>query len=150
MALPVKERIRKRKTIKDVYLDRNFREYSDENYVLLRVSIGVNLSDFKEGECLILHKEGTSSGIKSTLNSFEGDDSIILEVFPPNLPTELESYYDEPLLLDKDLVDLREHVFYKFLAELKFEPLSAGRSQPAHDTRCEHLAGCPRTTLCNM
>ena len=122
MALPVKERIRKRKTIKDVYLDRNFREYSDENYVLLRVSIGVNLSDFKEGECLILHKEGTSSGIKSTLNSFEGDDSIILEVFPPNLPTELESYYDEPLLLDKDLVDLREHVFYKFLAELKFEP----------------------------
>lgn len=119
MALPVKERIRKRKTIKDVYLDRNFREYSDENYVLLRVSIEVNLADFKEGECMILHKEGTTSGIKCTLNSFEGEGAIIIEVFPPNMPAELDSYYDEPLLLDKDLVDLREHVFYKFLAELK-------------------------------
>ena len=122
MSLPVKERIRKRKAIQGVYLDREYREKSDEGHVLLKVTISVNLSDFKEGECLFLHKEGAMSGIKCTLYSYESDDVIILDVFPPDMPSStdiLESYYDEPLLLDKDLVDLREHVFYKFLAVLK-------------------------------
>lgn len=122
MSLPVKDRIRKRKAIQSVYLDREYRERSDEGHVLLKLTVDVNLSDFKEGECLFLHKEGTMSGIKCTLYSFEGDDVIIIDVFPPDMPSStdiLETYYDVPLLLDKDLVDLREHVFYKFLAVLK-------------------------------
>lgn len=121
MQLPVKDRIRKRKTIDGVYLDREYRSTSDDRYVLLKVSVGVNLADFKEGECLVLHKENSLSGIKCALNSFEGDEAIIIEVFPPNMPLDLASYYDMPLLLDKDLVDLREHVYYKFLAELKYD-----------------------------
>jgi superfamily I DNA and/or RNA helicase len=117
--LPIKDRIRKRKAIQSVYLDRDYRESTDERYVLLKLHVGVNLSDFKEGECLILHKENTTSGIECALNSYEGDDTIYIEVFPPKMPAELESYYDVPLILDKALLDLRENVFYKFLAEIK-------------------------------
>ena len=118
MSLPVKDRIRKRRTIQSVYLNRDYRETSDDGYVLIKVSVGINLADFKEGECLILHKEDSLSGIQCTLNSFIGDDEIILEVFPPNMPVNIDSYYDVPLLLDRDKVDLREHVFWPFTAQL--------------------------------
>ena len=50
MSLPVKERIRKRKAIQGVYLDRKYREKSDEGHVLLKVTVSVNLADFKEGD----------------------------------------------------------------------------------------------------
>ena len=124
MKLPINDRIRKRKAIKDVFLDRGYREMSDENFVLLKVSMGVNLADFKEGEGLLLHKEGTSIGIKCALNSFIGDEGIILEVFPPKMPANLEDYFDVPLILDRDLVDLRDSVYYSFLSSLKDKPLS--------------------------
>ena len=114
MKLSVKERIRKRKAIQNVYLDKNYNETSENGYRLIKVNINVNLSDFKEGECLLLHKENTSLGIICTLFEFQEDDTIILEVFPPNLPSDLESYYDVPLLLDKDKVDLRNNVYYPF------------------------------------
>lgn len=118
MKLSTKDRIRKRKAIKDVYLDKNFGGKSEDNYNILKVSVGVNLADFKEGECLILHKETSMLGIKCRLNSFDGDDAIILEVFPPDMPSDLDAYYDVPLLLDKDKVDLRQHVYYPFLFSL--------------------------------
>ena len=114
MSLPIKDRIRKRRAIQSVYLNRDYRETSDDGYVLIKVSVGVNLADFKEGECLVLHKEESLSGIQCTLNSFIGDDEIILEVFPPNMPISIDSYYDVPLLLDRDKVDLREHVYWPF------------------------------------
>lgn len=57
MKLPVKERIRKRKAIQNVFLDKKFSGLSDEQYKLLKVTVSVNLADFKEGECLILHKK---------------------------------------------------------------------------------------------
>lgn len=118
MKLSTKDPIRKRKAIKDVYLDKNFGGMSEDNYNMLKVSVGVNLADFKEGECLILHKETSMLGIKCRLNSFDGDDAIILEVFPPDMPSDLDAYYDVPLLLDKDKVDLRQHVYYPFLFSL--------------------------------
>ena len=121
MKLPIKERVRKRKAINQVSLDKDFNEYSDENYMLLKISFVKNLSDFKEGECLVLHKEECLSGIKCTINKFEEDNSIILEVFPPNMPIDIESYYDVPLCLDKDLVDLRQNVFDNFLVSLPIE-----------------------------
>ena len=114
MKLPIKNRIRKCRAIQSVYLNRNYREISDDGYVLIKVSVGVNLADFKEGECLVLHKEDTISGIQCILNSFIIDDDIILGVFPPNMPISIESYYDIPLLLDRDMVDLREHVYWPF------------------------------------
>lgn len=110
MKLSIKERIRKRKAIQNVYLDRDFSGTSEDNYRLLKVSMSVNLADFKEGECLILHKENTVSHIKCRLNAFQNDDTIILEVFPPDMPSDLETYYNIPLLLDKDKVDLRNNV----------------------------------------
>ena len=122
MSLPIKDRIRKRKAIQDVYLDKEYRERSEEGDILLKIKVDVNLSDFKEGEQLILHKEDKVSGIKCFLYAFEGEDIIIIDVYPSDMPNsidELETYYDIPLQLDKNLVDLREHVFYKFLAVLK-------------------------------
>ena len=118
MDLPVNERIRKRKAIKSVFLDRDYNGKSEENYHLIKVKIGINLSDFKEGECLILHKEDTSSGIPCRLNKFEEDNELILEVFPPDMPSSLDSYYDKSLLLDKDKVDLRDNVYYPFIYQL--------------------------------
>lgn len=122
MKLPIKERIRKRKSISSVYLDKEYYEYSDENYKIFKLTFEKNLSDFKEGECLILHKdEDNVYGIKCTINRFEDDNTIIIEVFPPNLPVDLDSYYDIPLYLDKDLVDLRQHVYDGFMVQLPSE-----------------------------
>lgn len=121
MKLPIKDRIRKRKAISSVYLDEDYGEYSDENYRLFKVTFDTNLSDFKEGECLILHKEEVSSGIKCTINRFEDDNTIILEVHPYNMPADLDTYYNVPLCLDKDLVDLRQHVYDNFMIKLPSE-----------------------------
>lgn len=121
MKLPIKERIRKRKAIQDVYLDREYSGESVDKNRLLKVSMRVNLADFKEGERLILHKKKMVSGIKCTLNEFCDDDTVILEVFPPDMPSDLEMYYNTPLLLDKDNVDLRSNVYYRFIWDLPDE-----------------------------
>ena len=52
MKLSIKDRIHKRKAIQNVFLDKEFSGTSDENYKLLKVTVKVNLADFKEGECL--------------------------------------------------------------------------------------------------
>lgn len=122
MTLPIKERIRKRKAIRDVYLDKEYREYSDENNSLFKITFEKNLSDFKEGECLILHKkEEIVSGIKCTINGFEDDNTMVIEVYPSNIPIDIDSYYDTSLCLDKDLVDLRRHVYDNFMIKLSHE-----------------------------
>ncbi|MBO5827586.1 MAG: hypothetical protein J6R59_03860 [Paludibacteraceae bacterium] len=122
MKQPIKERIRKRKAISAVYLDKEYSEQSEENYRLFKVTFEKNLSDFKEGECLVLHKEEEIvSGIKCTINRFEDDNTMVIEVFPLNIPIDIESYYDIPLCLDKDLVDLRRHVYDNFMIKLSHE-----------------------------
>ena len=118
MELPVKERIRKRKAIENVVLDKEYSEFSTENHVLLKAKVKVNLSDFKEGDCLLLHEERKHSGIKCTLYKFEDDETLILDVFPPNMPVDKDTYYDKNLILDKDLVDLRAYVYDSFVSEL--------------------------------
>lgn len=122
MKQPIKERIRKRKAISAVYLDKEYSEQSEENYRLFKVTFEKNLSDFKEGECLVLHKEEEIvSGIKCTINRFEDDNTMVIEVYPTNVPSDIESYYDIPLCLDKDLVDLRRHVYDNFMIKLSHE-----------------------------
>ena len=116
MKLSVDDRVRKRKVIKDVYLDKEYHKRSDEGHHLLKLHFSKNLSDFKEGECLLLHKDDTNYGIEGTLYLFEEDNDIILDVY--NLPS-LDEYYDVALLLDKNKVDLREYVYYPFLASLR-------------------------------
>lgn len=122
MKLPLKERIRKRKAIANVYIDKGFpKENTPDGYILIRVKVGVNLSDFKEGECLILRKEGEhEGGFCCHLERMEGDDVLYLGVFPPNMPTDplMEIFYDTPLVLDCDAIDLRRYVYNPFLEEL--------------------------------
>ena len=48
MTLPVKERIRKRKAIENVMLDKEYSAISPENHILLKANVKVNISDFKE------------------------------------------------------------------------------------------------------
>lgn len=118
MKLSIKERVRKRKAIQNVFLDRDYRGISEEKYILLRVTMRINLADFKEGECLILHEENTLLGIKCRLNAFEDDNTIILEVYPLNMPSDIDDYYDKSLVLDKDIVDLRYNVYFPFIVDL--------------------------------
>ena len=121
MMLPLKERIRKRKAIQSLYLVRDYNERSDENFNLLKLKVGVNLADFKEGDYLMLHREDRKSGIKCQLHEFQGDDAIIIGVYPPDMPNNLDSYYETPLVLDKANVDLREHVYSYFLYAMSKE-----------------------------
>lgn len=118
MKLSIKDRIHKRKAISEVYLDEEYSEYSEENYKRFKIIFTQNLSDFKEGDSLVLHKEDVTSGIKCAIAKFEGDNAIIIEVFPPNIPSDLKSYYNVPLCLDKDYVDLRQHVYDNFMVKL--------------------------------
>lgn len=119
--LPIKERVRKRKAIDNVYLDKDYSDMSPENERLLKLHIGANLSDFKEGDCLILHQDQVRDGIKCTLYKFEGEEVIYVSVFPPNMPGVISVYHDKPLVLDKDCVDLRPNVYSRFIASLSYE-----------------------------
>jgi superfamily I DNA and/or RNA helicase len=118
MKLPTKDRIRKRKAIKDVYIDRDFADHTEDGDSLYQLHVNSNLSDFKEGDYLLLHEEDKLFGMKCTLFSFENDDIIYVSVSIFDRVNDLESYYDKPLILDKDLVDLRQHIFYNFTAVL--------------------------------
>ena len=116
MELTIEERIHKRKAIKSLYLDREF-SGREENNILYKLLVSENLSDFKEGERVCLHKEGVQYGIKATINRFD-DENIIIEVYMAEIPSDFDTYYDVPLCLDKDLVDLRGNVYNPFLFKL--------------------------------
>lgn len=119
MKLTIEERVHKRKAIENVYLDKEFSGYA-EGKNLFKIIVKENLSDFSEGECLWLHTSNNLDVLKGAINRFEGDD-IILEVFPPDVPNYLDRFYNVPLILDKDCVDLRKHVYNKFLLNLSLE-----------------------------
>lgn len=120
MKLSVEERVHKRKAIENVYLDEEYSGKTPDNKHLLKLKVGVNLSDFSEGEGVLLHKDCTLNGIKGTINSFDGDD-IIIEVYGNEMPDSLDRFYKVPLILDKDCLDLRKYVYDKFLFKLPFE-----------------------------
>ena len=119
MKLPINDRIRKRKAIKDVYLDRDYLETTDENERIYKLSFNTNISDFKEGDPLLLHEDGNAFSLKCTLYSFEGDNVIYVSVDLYDRLNDLEPFYDKPLILDKNVIDLRTHVYYTFLACLE-------------------------------
>ena len=113
MELPVKERVRKRKAIDNLYLDDTYQESSDEG-LLFKLRVTKNLSDFKEGEYVILHKEGMTSGQPCQICSFDADDNIIISVYA--LDKKIDStWYKIPLILDKNAVDLRDAVYYNYV-----------------------------------
>ena len=100
MELPIKDRIRKRKTIEDVKLDQSSGfERTEENKIKLNISFEKNLSDFKEGDALILHDGSPTIGIKCSLYSIIDDNNIILEVFPSNMPIDTLNNYKEKKMI---------------------------------------------------
>lgn len=114
MALPLHERIRRRRAIERVKLIGE-ESSSEQGYVSIKVYAEVNLSDFKEGDSLLLHRENKLSGIHCTLASFVGDTEMVLDIY--GCP-DFSAYYNVPLLLDKDCIDLRDKVYNKFLTRL--------------------------------
>jgi len=118
MSLPVRDRVHKRIAIDNVFLDEDYRKTSDNDYELIKVRAVTNLSDFKEGDPLVLHDKDSFNEIECTLVKFEGDTGIILEVFPLNMPEDLKLFYGIPLVLDKALVDLSDYVYDPFLDSL--------------------------------
>ena len=124
MSLSVKERIRKRKAIENVYLDDSYVQDDDpeEEMFIFKITFDINLSDFKEGETLILHDGSPDTGVKCRLHSFIDDYSLLIEVYPPNLPNLwFNDHLNKPLLLDKDCVDLRNNVYNPFLVDLTWQ-----------------------------
>lgn len=121
MNLSVADRVRKRKAIRDVFLNVEDKGMSPEDEYVYEISFKSNLSDFKEGERLLLHEEGCNTGLSCTLNSFIDDEHIQLSIHPYNMPSNIKIYDGKPLVLDKSNVDLREFVFNPFLSELPFE-----------------------------
>lgn len=117
MSLSINERIRRRKAIYPVYLDKGYQEERDDR-ILLRVTAINNLSDFKEGECVLLHEVGDISGVSCAVRGFIGEEILEIEVFPPNMPNDLSRFFDKPLALDSNVIDLRCNVFGPFVYSL--------------------------------
>lgn len=123
MRLPVAARVRKRKAIDSVFIERVDPVLSENGNKLVRLSFARNLSDFKEGESLVLHTEDGGFSVQCTLYGFEDDNAVMVEVFPRNLPEHLDLYYGRPMILDKAYVDMRGAVYNKFLFELSIQEI---------------------------
>ena len=122
MELPITERIRKRKAIGNTFLDKEYSAVSQENNPLLKIQVEKNLADFKEGDPVLLHREGDRFGIKCNIYSFDNDENTItIEVHRRIVPADLKAYHDIPLSLDRDLVDLRPNVYSHFTSTLPFD-----------------------------
>ena len=115
MRLDIATRIRKRKAIAGLGFDSTFQELSAEGNVLLRFHAAENLSDFKEGEHVLLHEEGSAEGWEATLHAFTEEDDLILSFFGREIAgVNFSDWSSRDLVLDKSLVDLRRHVLYPF------------------------------------
>lgn len=122
MRLPVGVRIRKRKAIDRLTLEEGWCERSPEKEYLFLLRVEKNLSDFKEGDYLLLHEEGSSEGLKCTLYAFTDDEDIIISVSSYSLSFfGVEQLYGKPLVLDTVSVDLRAHVNANFYAKFSEE-----------------------------
>lgn len=118
MAFPLKERIRKRKAIDGLQLVEGSKRVSEENEILIQFSYTRNLSDFKEGDYLFLHEEGTQSGMQCSLYEYSEENTLTISVFQPNLIYTDEYLKSKTWLLDRAYVDLRKHVFANFFCGL--------------------------------
>ena len=168
MALSLSERVRKRKAIRGLYIDKDYEEESPDREYLYRLTVGINVADFKEGDRLRLHKEDFDKedfdkGVACTLYRFEGDDAIIISVSSYNLLyCDIRDWHGVALVLDKDNVDLRKNVYNPFTANLDsskeywdknivntrqipvFENIGRCERELADTEECFHLKFTPR------
>ena len=119
MRQPIGDRVRKRKAIEGVRLVEDWSETSPEQEKLFQLMVGRNLSDFKEGDYLILHREGEREGLRCVLYAFTEEDNIIISVSSFNFDRRrVEELYGEDLVLDTVVVDLRSSINARFYMEL--------------------------------
>lgn len=119
MRLPVSDRIRKRKAVDGLRLVEDWHEISPEKELLLRLTVRRNLSDFKEGEYLLLHRADERPGLNCVLYAFTEDDDIIISVSSFHLRDyPVEQLMGHDLVLDTVVVDLRDSVNSRFYEEL--------------------------------
>ncbi len=123
MSEELSERIRKRKAIAGLRLVRIGKRESPEQHDLLRLSYTKNLSDFKEGDRLILHEEkDTMNNLECTLYAYNEDESLTISVFPPDMSQYKDGYWaNKDLVLDKARVDLRQYVYRPFCFSLPYD-----------------------------
>lgn len=114
MKLSLEERIRKRKAIGGITLDIEYHKTSKEGNVLLKLRPIRNISDFKEGEYLLLHKEYSTSGLQCQLYEFDENDNIIISVYKDDFNIDIVTWGNESLVLDKALIDLRDKIYSNF------------------------------------
>lgn len=162
MALSLAERVRKRKAIRGLHIDKDYEEESPDGEHLYRLTVGINLADFKEGDRLRLHKEDSDNGVACTLYRFEGDNAILISVSSYNLYCDIRDWHGVALVLDKDNVDLRKNVYSPFTTSLDsgkeyweknilntkqtpvFENISRCEKELANTEECFHLKFTPR------
>ena len=94
MKLPVEDRVRKRKAIQNLSIDFNYAKTSEDGYTYFKLNATKNLSDFKEGDSLILHKGEYKAGQECTLSEFDEDDNIIISVYTPSSIINKEMWSD--------------------------------------------------------
>lgn len=162
MALSLAERVRKRRAIQGLHIDKDYEEESPDGEHLYRLTVGINLADFKEGDRLRLHKEDSDNGVACTLYRFEGDNAILISVSSYNLYCDIRDWHGVALVLDKDNVDLRKNVYNPFTTSLDsgkeyweknilntkqtpvFENISRCEKELADTEKCFHLKFTPR------
>ena len=117
MSLPIAERVRKRKAIDNLTLVDDFHERTSANDHLIKVRFQSNISDFKEGDPLILHTEDSSEKYKCTLQCFENDTIILLISSYVYSSILLQTLSGQELILDQDVIDMTE-LYYYFTAQM--------------------------------
>ena len=121
MKLSVEDSVRKRMAIQNLSIEFNYAKTSEDGYTYFKLNVTKNLSDFKEGDSLILHKGEYKAGQECTLYDFDEDDNIIISVYTPSSIINKEMWSGKDLILDKNSVDLRQNVYSNFYYPLNSE-----------------------------
>lgn len=117
MQLPVEGRVRKRKCIVGISLDRDYKVIGEMGERLFRITFGQNLSDFKEGERVVLHYNWQAK-MPGEIYEIPDDHSMIISADAYNCFIDPYSLCGKELVLDKDTADLRPFVYNPFVDSL--------------------------------
>lgn len=119
MCEELSERVRRRKAVNGL----NFVELrgrNDDGMLIIKLKYQRNLSDFKEGDCVLLHNSYIR--LECQIGEFIGDNMMTVAVFPPNMPQAFDwKNKGVNFILDKACVDLRFNVYNYFLSRLSLE-----------------------------
>ena len=149
MRLPVNDRVRKRKAIKDVIFDKLFCVGQSTGETLYRLKFKANHSDFKEGETVLLHPSDSKTGIQCTITKFEGEYALIISVSRCDIGG-VSRLMDKSLVLDKTLVDLRGNVYHNFTQELALDDPVFARANSVPATRFANREECESELQANI